>query len=261
MATTTSILSCYAKGEYVAWHKEVVDKNIELEPALVSLREALKKESGSELNSLVQLLSQIKSRTEPECKLQSGGLLTGEFILPLNHISQNSDVLYKTTDSIIEKLWRKNIARRENFIGLENLKAEITDLVRTSVVCPTLQHAKMYSERLEAWETFISENDKREHFANIVSVEVDKEAKAASGYFAYHSLIRFNTGITIEVQLYSQLSSAWRNLSHVLYERSRVGTTTDAKPGSADARMVSLGHMLHLAECELDRLIEAFKQK
>ncbi|WP_440877676.1 hypothetical protein [Vibrio natriegens] len=258
---SNSVFSIYCKSTYLDWHKERVDTDVDLEKEIDDFRQSLKDNSSNELNSLVQLLSQIQSRTEPECKLQSGGLLAGEFLLPLNQISQNSDVLYKPTSSIIEKLWRKNSTRTGNFIGLDNLQQEINDLVRTSVVCRTLQQAKMYSERLEEWESFISEEARIQHLSDIVSVEVDKEAKAASGYFAYHSLVRFKSGLVVEVQLYSQLSSAWRNLSHALYEKSRVGNRADAKPGSADARMVSLGHMLHLAECELDRLVEEFKPK
>ncbi|WP_176432240.1 hypothetical protein [Vibrio sp. V15_P4S5T153] len=257
----TNVFSTYNKNTYLDWHKEQVDNDCELEAEVVSFRQELKDNSSTDLNSLGQLLSQIKAITEPECKLQSGGLLTGEFFLPLGQISQNSDVLYKSEDSIIEKLWRKNSTRNSNYVGLTNLQQEINDLVRTSVVCPTLQQAKMYSERLEAWMSFIPEDARNQHFSEIVSVEVDKEAKAASGYFAYHSLVRFKSGLVVEVQLYSQLSSAWRNLSHVLYEKSRVGNHTNAKPGSADARMVSLGHMLHLAECELDRLVDEFKPK
>lgn len=140
----TSVFSFYDKEAYFAWHKEFVDNESDLELKIEAFRTELKEGSTIELDSLAQLLTQIKSRTEPECKLQSGGLLTGEFILPLNHISQNSDALYKSTDSIIEKLWRKNSTKSECYVGLSNLNAEITDLVRTSVICPTLQHAKMY---------------------------------------------------------------------------------------------------------------------
>lgn len=258
---STSVFSSYIKSAYIDWHKANVDTTCELDSDIEAFRTSIKSSAADELSSLAQLLTQIKTITEPECKLQSGGLLTGEFVLPLNQISQNSDILYKSTDSIIEKLWRKNATRSSNYAGLSNLQQEITDLVRTSVICPTLQQAKMYSERLEAWESFIPEQARSEYFSGIDSVQVDKEAKAASGYFAYHSLVRFHSGLVVEVQLYSQLSSAWRNLSHVLYEKSRVGNSTDAKPGSADARMVSLGHMLHLAECELDRLVEEFKPK
>lgn len=192
-------------------------------------------------------------------------MLTGEFELPTKQFSEHQspegyNLLFKSVDSIIEKCWRKNAKLKEGYVSSENLKTEITDLIRTSVICPTLLHAKMFSERFEAWRDFIPADDVTAHFSEIISIVVDKEAKPASGYFAYHALVNFQDGVAIEVQFYSQLSSAWRNMSHKLYENTRIGASAFTAPGSPESRLISLGHMLHLAECELDRLADELKK-
>lgn len=262
----SSIFESFERDKYLDWHQSNVDNSINFEEKLNEYREELKANSATKLETLGQLLSQIKSRTEPECKLQSKGFMSGEFELPTKHFTEKSsqqgfDLLFKSTESIIEKCWRKNATRKDGFVGISNISNEITDLIRTSVISPTLLHAKMFSERLEAWSEFISPDDIKEHFVEIIEVKVDKEAKPASGYFAYHCLVYFNDGLAIEVQIYSLLSSAWRNISHKLYEKTRAGSPAYLAPGSPESRLISLGHMLHLAECELDRLINDLQEK
>lgn len=262
---STDIFEAYDKAQYLHWHDNQIESNVKFEAFIVNLREDLKIQGKNKFKSLAQLLTQIKQRTEPECKLQSKGLLSGEFEIPIrqfspDHSQDGYNSLFKSTDSIIEKCWRKNAKLKENFVCSANLTREITDLIRTSVVCPTLLHAKMFSERLELWRDFIPANEIEEYFTDIKTIVVDKEAKPASGYFAYHALVYFTDDITIEVQFYSQLSSAWRNMSHKLYENTRIGGSAFTAPGSPESRLISLGHMLHLAECELDRLVDDLKE-
>ena len=261
----TSIFESFDKDRYLEWHRTNVDMDIDFEEKLNGYRDNLKTSSTTKLETLGQLLSQIKSLTEPECKLQSKGFMSGEFELPTKYFTEKSskqgfDLLFKSTGSIIEKCWRKNATRNDGFVGINNINNEITDLIRTSVISPTLLHAKMFSERLEAWKDFIPSDAIKEHFSEIKEVKVDKEAKPASGYFAYHCLVYFNDGLAIEVQVYSLLSSAWRNISHKLYEKTRAGSPGYLAPGSPESRLISLGHMLHLAECELDRLINDLQE-
>jgi hypothetical protein len=110
---------------------------------------------------------------------------------------------------------------------------------------------------LENWEAFTSENEEeRNRFPRIKDTRVDEEDKVASGYFAYHGLIYFDDGNKVEVQLYSSISQAWRSVSHRLYERSRISGTPYLAPGSSEARLISLGYLLHLVENELDRLMQ-----
>lgn len=254
----------YDKSLYLTWHRESVE-DVDFENLLTGMRNNLKETCQEHLSSLGQLLTQMKSKTEPECRLQSKGLLTGEFQLPINsfaetNTSNNFDNLFKSVDSIIEKCWRKNAKRKSEYVDSKNIRNEITDLIRTSVVCPTLLHAKMFSERLQHWRDFIPEDEISEHFNKINNIVVDEEAKPASGYFAYHALVYFHDGLIIEVQFYSLLSSAWRNMSHKLYEKTRIGSSPFMGPGSPEARLISLGHMLHLAEFELNRLTEDLKR-
>lgn len=263
---TSAIFDTYNKNTYLHWHNQEVENGESFEDFVSSFRSELKSASASKLESLAQLLIQIKQRTEPECKLQSKGMLSGEFELPTKQFTEHPsregyDLLFKSVDSIIEKCWRKNAKLKDSFVSSQNIRSEITDLIRTSVICPTLLHAKMFAERLEAWKDFIPPEDVDQHFSEIQKIVVDKEAKPASGYFAYHALVYFIDGLAIEVQFYSQLSSAWRNMSHKLYENTRIGASAFIAPGSPESRLISLGHMLHLAECELERLADELKSE
>ena len=57
-----------------------------------------------------------------------------------------------------------------------------------------------------------------------------------SGYFAYHGLVHFKSGLVVEVQIYSDLMRQWRKLSHTLYERARWNPSrnTSSTPRSRD---------------------------
>ena len=81
--------------------------------------------------------------------------------------------------------------------------------------------------------------------------------KMASGYFAYHILITFSDNIIIEVQIFSSIIKKWRELSHTLYEITRVNQL-NPEFGSKESRLISLGHLFHLAECEIERLQQEF---
>ena len=85
--------------------------------------------------------------------------------------------------------------------------------------------------------------------------------KMESGYFAYHGEVRFRTGLIVEVQIYSELMRQWRRLSHVHYELARVESKQRHEFNSKESRLVSLGHLLHVAECELQQLAEEFRQR
>lgn len=249
----------FAKDLYVSWHNKSVPEDADIVARLDAVRLELKNSSLSSLAALSQLLTQIKVFTEKECKVRFKGISQGQFSVPTAQFSPHPnnkgfDLLFKSSDSILEKLWRKNLKRSANYASLSNLGSEITDLVRTSVVAPTLGHARLFAERLENWADIVDAPDIEKHLAEIDRVEVDMEAKLASGYFAYHSNVHFKSGLCIEVQIYSQLSEAWRSISHRLYETTRLKEGLATGAGSAEARLVSLGHLLHLAECELDRL-------
>jgi ppGpp synthetase/RelA/SpoT-type nucleotidyltranferase len=260
---TTEIPQDYDKELYAAWHNSCIPEDADIIARLGETREGMKSSASSSLAALSQLLTQIKAITEKECKVRFKGISQGQFVVPTSQFSEQPsnkgyDLLFKSSDSILEKLWRKNHRRSSNYASLSNLQLEITDLVRTSVVAPTLGHAHLFAERLESWSDIIDASDIEKHLDTIVRVEVDMEAKLASGYFAYHGIVWVKSGLCIEVQIYSQLSEAWRGISHKLYETTRLKKGLTTRAGSAEARLVSLGHLLHLAECELDHLAVEF---
>jgi hypothetical protein len=61
--------------------------------------------------------------------------------------------------------------------------------------------------------------------------------------------------------MYSALMSEWRKLSHLLYERVRLEPIPQHEFGSKESRLISLGHALHLAECEIQRLRQELEKK
>jgi len=260
---STKIPQAYDKELYASWHNSCIPEDADIIARLEKTREALKSSSSSSLAALSQLLTQIKAITEKECRVRFKGISQGQFLVPTSQFSEQPsnkgyDLLFKSSDSILEKLWRKNLRRSSNYASLSNLQLEITDLLRTSVVAPTLGHAHLFAERLESWLEIVDASDIETYLDEIDRVEVDMEAKLASGYFAYHIIVRVKSGLCIEVQIYSQLSEAWRSISHKLYETTRLKKSLTTRAGSAEARLVSLGHLLHLAECELDRLAVEF---
>jgi ppGpp synthetase/RelA/SpoT-type nucleotidyltranferase len=93
---------------------------------------------------------------------------------------------------------------------------------------------------------------------SIASIRFAPEMKMESGYFAYHGLVHFRSGLVVEVQIYSELMRQWRKLSHRLYERARVEGKQTHEFNSKESRLSSLGHLLHLAECELQQLARDF---
>ena len=249
----------YDFDKYVSWHEKNIPEDKPLVENLNKFRNELKKEYREYFKQLGQLLSQIESHCKKEIKIQFKDIVKGEYKIPIedyiaDEINPAYDNLFKSVSSIVDKLWRYNYKLENNYVSLANIKNSIKDLARTSVICPSLLYAKFYSDRLEKWNTIIEEPDRNTYIPAIQDVTVDGEAKLASGYFAYHSSIIYSNNNIIEVQVYSQLSSIWRNLSHIIYERSRLGINEKEGFGKTNTRLVSLGHMLHLAECEIERI-------
>lgn len=266
--STSSVPSAFDEAAYVEWHNATYPDDSDLRQKVASLRDGLKLTARPGLEAIGQVLDQVASHTLPEARLQSGNLVAGDFRLPSTQIAGvqgvPDDSLFKPTGSIIEKIWRRNSrAADDRHVRLSTLTTDITDLVRTSVVAPTMFHARLFAERLGDWRSVIesrSGGSVPDALRIVERIEVDAEAKLASGYFAYHALARCAQGTVVEVQVYSEMTRAWRAISHLLYERSRVGESLHVEPGSRDARLVSLGHLLHLAECEHERLLIEFRR-
>jgi len=249
----------YDFDEYVKWHEAKIPEDYPLITNLTTFREKIKSEYMDYFSQLGQLLSQIQTHCSKEIKVQYQNIIKGDYEIPFNvftsKISSNIyDSLYKSNKSIINKLWRLNAKQPNKLVSLNNIKSFVKDLARTSVICPSLLYAEFFSNRLKKWDTIIEKDNREKHISNINKVKIEDEVKLASGYFAYHSYIYFDDSNVIEVQLFSQLSSVWRDLSHLIYEKSRIGITEPEGFGKTKTRLTSLGHLLHIAECEIERL-------
>ena len=177
-------------------------------------------------------------------------------ILLEQQLESDYNSIFKSTDSIIDKLWRKNKDESpDSYITTENFNYRIKDLIRSSVIVSTQSYAKDLSTALSDWKNKLEINDiSTGEYNDIFEIVVEHEAKMASGYFAYHIDVVYDDNTHIELQIYSQLNNVWRNLSHKLYEKTRLNQDVTHGHGTVASRLVSLGHLLHLAECEAERL-------
>jgi ppGpp synthetase/RelA/SpoT-type nucleotidyltranferase len=260
--------SKFDQAAYLRWHDARFPEDAPLKEKLTGYCAELRTRAPQAyLDAVAQLLSLMSSHCATEVDIYSKGLLSGAYtpILPTGkRKNAYPDTMFKSVDSIIDKLWRKNrdaISTSDGYATLGNLSSHIHDLMRTSVVAPTFHHARIFAEHFKNWNKVIKdESAKKKHFSQIREVHVDAEAKLQSGYFAYHCSVSFKDGHAVEVQVYSQLVEAWRRLSHHVYEQTRLGVTSKDAPDSAQTALVSLGHLLHIAETDLERLAESFKR-
>src|SRR5260370_27167649 len=130
--------------------------------------------------------------------------------------SPRYDALFKSVPSIVNKMWRK--ADDKPTVILANILQSITDLIRTDVRTETLDGAQFLAYRMNDLPGLLYNDDLRNQYPDrIESISFQPEMKMASGYFAYHGLVRFRSGYVVEVQVYSALMSDWRKLSHQVY--------------------------------------------
>lgn len=245
----------YNFEQYVLWHNQEVEPGSDIITEINSIMEALK-QNRDRFEKLAQLLENLNAvllrakQTADEdvssykCEIQ----LTTQ----LSPDQYNS--IFKSPESIIDKLWRKN-KDTTDFTTSQNIKRNIKDLARSSIIMSTHNFANDFSKALPNWrQKFELNNIPLDDFANITEIKVEQEAKMASGYFAYHADVIYDDGIHVEIQIYSQLNEVWRGLSHKLYEKTRLHQDVEYGHGTSASRLVSLGHLLHLAECEAERL-------
>ena len=251
----------FNKVSYIDWHKNHFSED-DLENKIDAQRESLKTTSVEDLEFLGELLYYVL----PLCKKEynTSKEVDFEYQIPLKDAlkerqSQRYDWLFKSTESIINKLWRKN--KTNPTVNLASIPVEITDLVRTEIVCSSLAACHFVSKRLILKNINLpSDYELKERLdKKIESIEFEPEMKMAAGYFAYHGAIKFKSGLQVELQVYSSLTNNWRKLSHKLYERVRLTPSKSIDFGTSEARLISLGHLLHLAECEVQRLEEEIK--
>lgn len=244
----------FNEEEYIKWHKENVE-NIDLIARLENLRDELKGDKAriEKLLGLLDTLNTVLVRAK-QTNGEDTSILKCEIMLEEQLMGDRYEGVFKSTNSIVDKLWRKN-KDTTDYISTTNIKDRIKDLVRSSVVVSSHKYASDFSKALADWKNkFRINNISLEDYEDIERIVVEQEAKMASGYFAYHADVVYSDGVHVEVQIYSQLNEVWRKLSHKLYEKTRLNQDVAYGHGTSASRLVSLGHLLHLAECEAERL-------
>ncbi|OIN05952.1 hypothetical protein BFS86_20010 [Shewanella algae] len=248
----------YSKQAYINWHNEYVEPEKNLEKELNALMDTLKETSRARLAKLADLFSRIHAFHLLAKKAQNEDVSDSETDIKLIDAvkTENYDNLFKSVDSILDKLWRKNKGREAgSYVTIDSIKSEIGDLVRSSIVTSTFSYATHYANSVRIWRELIGELQiSVVDYSDIEEIITQEEAKIDKGYFAYHLEIRYSDGLRVEMQIYSKLSEIWRHLSHKLYEKVRLGEEVTWGHGAAASRLVSLGHLLHLAECEVQHL-------
>ncbi|MGA5656825.1 hypothetical protein [Rahnella contaminans] len=245
----------YDFQQYVAWHQQHIEPGIDLIETITSTLDTFKKgkdrlsKLAELLNILNTLLLRAKQTTGEDISLYKYDILLSSQLSPDRY-----DEIFKSIPSIVDKLWRKNKGTTE-YITTDNLTSKIKDLARSSVIVSTHSYANDFSRILQDWRNKLKINGfDSDNYQDIEEILVEQEAKMASGYFAYHVDVIYIDGLHVEIQIYSQLNEIWRNLSHKLYEKTRLQQSVEHGHGTSASRLVSLGHLLHLAECEAERL-------
>jgi ppGpp synthetase/RelA/SpoT-type nucleotidyltranferase len=258
----------YNRDDYVRWHEAAVAGDLPLPRRLEQLRGDLAERAQPDLKFLHRLLTYMFTYTRNEYKHSRGQEVTYQTPLsealrtePSGASSPRYDTLFKSVPSILNKMWRKAEDGGPT-VHLGNLLESITDLIRTDVRTETLDGAQFLALRMNDLPGLLYDDQVRDEYRErIEATTFEPEMKMASGYFAYHGLVRFKSGYAVEVQVYSALMSEWRKLSHLLYERVRLEPITRPEFGSPESRLISLGHSLHLAECEIMRLRQEIEKK
>ena len=245
----------YNFDQYVAWHNQIVEPDMNIIDELTILMNSLK-QNRDRFEKLAQLLDHLNTvllRAKRTADVDVSSYKC-EILLDTQLSTGKYDDIFKSTTSIIDKLWRKN-RNTTNYVKTTNIKENIKDLARSSVILSTHKFANDFSKALPNWREKLGWNHVAlDDFSNIIEIKVEQEAKMASGYFAYHADVIYDDGFHVEIQIYSQLNEVWRGLSHKLYEKTRLQQDVEYGHGTSASRLVSLGHLLHLAECEAERL-------
>lgn len=239
-------------GEYCKWHNFHFPSDKSLAENLENFREAYFLCAESDIKTLKEYL--LECKVELEQAYPGMILFSTIFSLPENNITQSQEYLklFKEPTSIANKLWRKN--RSSKSVCLANIEENILDLVRGSVSVNSLESCNILANHFKA-------KRKRKKYSSITSIVVEPEMKMNSGYFAYHIMIKFKSGRHFELQVYSQIVEKWRSLSHAIYKSSRLAPIERHINNTIESRIISLGHLFHLAECELARIEKEIEKK
>ncbi|MGQ4498933.1 hypothetical protein ACUIA4_10180 [Vibrio parahaemolyticus] len=99
----------YEFNQYVHWHEENIEEDRGLVDKLSQFRDSLK-EKRERLQNLSELLSKLNTVLirAKQTDDQDISILKCEILLEEQLIGENYDHIFKSVDSIVDKLWRKN---------------------------------------------------------------------------------------------------------------------------------------------------------
>jgi len=249
----------FDKEQYISWHKEHIE-NIDIIYDIEKIQDEITNfffdDDKKVLSDLFQFINEV-IRISKIRRKNINFEIVPEYPKNINEFKRK---YLKTTDSIINKLWRKN--QSEPKIKIGDIKDNIKDLVRFSIKVDSLKSAETIANILSDKPILLENSpDCKSLFENnLEKVVVDNEMKMSSGYFAYHCYFYFKDSCIIEIQLFSELSNYWRKMSHNIYEKVRVNDSEDMKFNDINSRVISIGHMLYLAECELYNIENELEQ-
>jgi hypothetical protein len=249
----------YTEDAYIAWHEQEFPADAPLKDKLTNIRESLKNSALGNLKVLDELLQYMRDYATKEYNFHKDAMIL--YTIPLSTAvidpaQPSYDALFKPVESTINKLWRLNRQRpAANRIQLATLTSNIFDLVRTNITAATLDSAGFLSERIGKGLAIIHDHALLSKLKpEIVSIESDPNMQMDKGYFAYHGRANFTSDLIVEIQIFSGITTHWRKLNHIFYEVVRSKPMEVYNFGQTETRLISLGHMLHLAECEIARL-------
>lgn len=253
----------FSVDAYIHWHEAEIAGDVPFRDKLTSLRSQLMVDVRQDLELLYKILTYMFTYARNEFATAHQSEITYQTPLQNALLATSSaaayESLFKPFDSIVNKMWRKSGEDRPA-VEIDAVYDRITDLIRTDIRTDTLQSAEFLAHRMNGLPGFLYLDELRTAYEDrIVSCAFESEMKMASGYFAYHGLVKFKPGYSVEVQIYSALMAEWRRLSHLLYEQVRITPIEHHEFASKESRLISLGHMLHLAECEIQRLSKDMK--
>lgn len=250
----------YVEQDYVSWHEDNFPKDVPFYDKLDQLVKNIRNNVDEKINAIEFVLKILFRHCSYELKKELSDVINHEFNFPyrdLNAENRDKTNVFKSKPSIINKLWRKN--SQIGNISFANIYEEINDFIRFSVQAPTYYHCFFLCERLRDWKELLKDEDKS-RYDIIDSIIVDEEAKLASGYYAFHSIFKFNDGLSIEVQFYSEITESWRDLSHKFYELIRSKSDNNNLDNEWQ-QMVALGHLLKLVEMDFVSVLKSIQNK
>lgn len=265
-------------NEYLAdkYNKPIgeIDQLIE-DTRLSKLKELVKdlKYLGEFLNEIVKSCNQ-QYESDGFAKVTGSVSIKTKFLEEVSRYNKEEQIenylkdrfFLKSVDSIKNKIFRKLSSGED--VSLKEFDKSVSDLFRDSIICSNYNLVRMFVNRLKGdFKSYLPKKrdadgkPTEEIYGLVDKIQVDDESKMNNGYFAYHVQIFLKSGLSIEIQVFSELTSQWRDISHRLYEKQRIGKEVRSGAGEASTRLISLGHTLHIIDCEIQRLIDELKNE